>query len=48
MLLCTTAAELGRSETGQFFEILEEERAGLAALKAKYGSIVKPAEMERG
>jgi len=30
---------------GKFFEILKEQKAGLEALKAKHGSIVKPQQL---
>jgi phosphoenolpyruvate carboxykinase (GTP) len=33
--------------TGKLFDILDEQRKGLLALKAKYGSIVKPNELEQ-
>jgi len=33
--------------TERLFDILDEQRKGLLALKAKYGSIVKPSELEQ-
>jgi phosphoenolpyruvate carboxykinase (GTP) len=33
---------------GQLFTVLEEQKKGLLALKAKYGSIVTPDQLEKG
>jgi phosphoenolpyruvate carboxykinase (GTP) len=32
----------------KFFDLLKEQRAGLQALKDKYGSIVSPAQLQKG